>query len=223
MDRTVCVTLTLVILILAACTDPQQNANLSPLAQPAAFFSPVGKPSRIYLPHIASNPPSQPTPKPTPTSPPSPRVCGMSAEAAEFVRLLVTDSRQQRRVLRCHPALVLAAQRRAESMAQNDYFGHVDPAGVWPNAYAREAGCALPWFYGSTNNVESITAGSLNVAASFEALARSLGHKIHVFGEDSFFREQDAVGVAVAYNPDSRHKWYWSVIIARCEGASSGE
>lgn len=215
------------LVIFAACIAPQPDAHLSPLAAPSAFLSPVSKPARIYLPIIASNPATAPTPtrpKPTATPPPlPPRVCGMTPAAAEFVRLLVEDSRQQRLVLRCHPALVLAAERRAQSMATNDYFGHVDPAGVWPNAYVREAGCSLPWYYSLTNNSESITAGSPSPQSSKEALARSAGHRIHLFGEDSFFREQDFIGIAMAYNPNSRYKWYWSVIIARCEGGASGE
>ena len=154
---------------------------------------------------------------------PTPQPCLQSPQAREFARLLIGDSRQQRTTIRCNPALVRAAQHRAESMATLGYFGHCDPNGVCPNPVARAAGCRLPSYYSlNGNNVESILAGASDPALVWKLLSASPSHAVHLLGTSDFFREQQDIGVAFVDVPGSRYTYYWVVMIAVCE-ASSGE
>jgi uncharacterized protein YkwD len=157
---------------------------------------------------------------PTATAP----ACYRSAPAVAFAQMLATDARQQRTVVRCHPALVAAAQQRAESMAALRYFGHCDPNGVCPNPVARAAGCRLPAAYTiNGNNIESILAGTPDPALTWQLLSASPGHARHLLGLDAFFREQHDIGVAFVAAPGSEYSFYWVILIAVCEVPTSGE
>lgn len=141
--------------------------------------------------------------------------------ATEFLRLLTSDERQERAMLTLCPALVMAAQWRAEGLAHGDPFAHVDAAGVTSNEYARQAGCRLPAGYASKgNNVESLGAGTGDAGMIFYALANSPKHADHLFGR-GWFAHQTHVGIAVARG--GVYGWYWCVMIAACEGVTSGE
>lgn len=190
--------LLLLALLAAAC---------APIAPPAHQpTSPL--PHRIYLPSVSVPAPS----------------CYRTPQAAAFAQLLTADARQQRGALDCHPALVIAAEARARSLAAGGYWSHCDPTGICPNAVALWAGCRLPPDYPRNgNSIESIAAGSPDMRAILDALARSPLHAPHVFGATSFFRPQDRIGVAYLDAPGSRWRWYWVILIARCEGVTSGE
>lgn len=136
--------------------------------------------------------------------------------AVAFYRLLVSDARQERPQLACHPALVRAAQRRAASLVASGLWSHCDPAGVCANTVARNMGCALPASYGAGNNIESLVAGSPDVGIMFAALASSPGHADHLFGR-GWFRHQRHVGVAYVEAPGSRFGFYWVVMIGVCQ------
>ena len=179
--------------ILAACTMPSAQP-LSPLAQPA---SPLLT-RRYYVPMLIGRP-----------------RCFGTAAAERFNELLTTDSRQQHPTLRCNPALVRAAQTRADGMVSSGHFAHCDLQGVCANSYARAAGCRLPAHYGTVNNIESIAAGSFSADAIFTALARSQSHADHLFGRTDFFRSQADVGIAVGVG--GKYGWWWVIMIGICE------
>lgn len=173
----------------------------------------------IYLPWVPQPVPTSPLPTPTPTPTPTPdpqAQCFHDERALAFYRLLIDDPRQQRPVLDCHPALVAAAGWRAWGLAHGDPWAHCDADGVCANEYARQAGCRLPWNYASKgNNIESLVAGSPDVAVMFAALAASPAHADHLFGRNDFFRAQQHVGIAVAEGGELG--WYWVVLIGECE------
>jgi uncharacterized protein YkwD len=163
-----------------------------------------------------------PVAKMAPTATPTP--CLQSPQAAEFTKMLTGDSRQQRKVIRCNPALVRAAQHRAESMTALGYFGHCDPNGVCANAVARAQGCRLPAHYSLFgNNIESLIGGTGDPATAWQLLSASPSHAQHLLGLSDFFREQQDIGVAFVEVEGSRYTFYWVVMVAVCEVGRSGE
>lgn len=80
-----------------------------------------------------------------PPTPPAPTrdvylpaiITGAPSPVAEFLRLLVSDPRQERSALSRCPALELAATQRAQGLANGDPWAHVDAAGVSANEYVR--------------------------------------------------------------------------------------
>lgn len=182
---------------LTGCIRPAQVD--SPLPPPQAA-SPLAW--RVYMPFIAA-----PSPDAT---------CFNNPKALAFERLMRDDARQQRTQLVCNPALVKAAQARAVGLATADPWSHVDAVGVWPNTYARNAGCKLPSFYGTGNNIESLTAGAADADKAFESLTNGLSaaHRKHIFGETDFFREQTQVGIG--YAEGGVMGFYWVIMTAVC-------
>lgn len=206
--------LSLLFLALVACT----TLPRPPIGQ-SSPFSPLPQPHVVYLPSVAKVlPTATPTPKPTAT----PIPCYRTSQAAQFAALLTHDPRQQRQRIFCHPALVEAAQRRAESMAQRGYFGHCDPDGVCPNAVARASGCALPAHYPANgNSIESLIAGTSDMAFAWQLLSASPAHAAHLLGTLGFYREQLHMGVAFVDVAGSQYRYYVVVLIGVCR--SSGE
>ena len=143
--------------------------------------------------------------------------CLFSDEAQTIADLLVKDYRQQRPVLRCHPKLVVAAQKRAQNLADLGYFAHCDPSGKCANAYAEEAGCHLPKEYmGNGNNIESLIAGPNNAAAAYWLLSASPKHAAHLFGVGDFFRAQTDYGIGTVRAPGSRFEYYYVFLLGQC-------
>lgn len=140
-------------------------------------------------------------------------------QAVAFYRLMTGDTRQERPMLACHPALVRAAQRRAASLIAGGYWAHCDPNGVCANQVARNMGCALPASYGAGNNIESLVAGSDDAGVMFAALAASPSHAPHLFGR-GWFRHQRHAGIAYVAAPGSRFGFYWVVMVGVCEATS---
>lgn len=150
------------------------------------------------------------------------QVCYTSTEAAVFAEALLTDPRQQRRDVRCNPALVAAANARAYSLAMGGYWDHCDPAGVCPNSVARAAGCRLPADYKIIgNDIESLVAGSPDALASIDALSTSEKHADAIFARKPFFLNQREIGIGYYADPNSRFGFYFSIIFASC--ITSGE
>lgn len=205
----------IVAIIIAGCS-PSPNYAVSPLPGVTVYRY------RVYLPQLQGQPRATPTPRPTPTSTPKPS-CYRTPQAAEFARLLSADARQQRKTLRCNPALVQAAQVRAESLAKLGYFAHCDPNGVCPNAVAIASGCRLPtWYPVNKNSIESITAGAQHVKDAFDSLARSTDHARHIFGEVDFFRDQTDIGIAYVKLDGSPYTFYWAIEIGICGANNNG-
>lgn len=191
--------------------------------------APLPVPRDIFLPIVANRPdPPLPLtgsalPTPTAISALDPNAsCFHNDKASEFYRMLTTDERQQRREMHCHPALVQAAYWRAESLALLSYWSHCEPGGLCANLVARKAGCQLPSDYNDHNQIESLVAGSPDMAVMFPILAASVDHARHLFGQNDFFRQQPDVGIAVLDAPGSLYGVYVVVMIAKCEGRGRG-
>lgn len=141
----------------------------------------------------------------------------MNGAAAEVQQYLATSPRQQRTVMHCNPALVAAAQVRAQSLASRGYWAHCEPGGLCANQVARQAGCALPAHYGDGNSIESLVAGPDKVRTAMDELSKSQAHANHLYALLDFFRDQDQIGVAVLHAPGSQWGYYYVILIARCE------
>lgn len=197
----------LLAILLAGCAQSYQAAPAAaiPEARGAIFLPIVGVPS----------------PLPTPTATPDPdATCFHNPKALAFYRLLVGDRRQQRPRLGCHPALVKAAEWRADGLATGDPWSHTDADGVTPNEYARQAGCKLPAGYAvKGNGIESLTAGTGVVEVAYWSLTNDQApdHRRHLLGEIDFFRRQPDVGIA--YAEGGALGWYWVILIAECTNA----
>lgn len=145
--------------------------------------------------------------------------CFFNDKALEFYRLLKDDPRQQRAQLVCNKALVAAAMLRAQGLANGDPIAHHDAAGVWANAYARNAGCKLPDFYPiEGNNIESLTAGMDKATRAFQSIVDdSPSHRKHLMAETPFFQDQTQIGIGYAEKPGTQYTYYWVVFTSVCE------
>lgn len=136
-------------------------------------------------------------------------------KAQEFFELLKADPRQNRKLMEWSKLLESAASIRTESLARLDYWAHCEPNGPCPNEVARSVGCVFPFDYSEKgNNIESLVAGTPDVAVAFEALANSPSHRDHMFGVGQFLKRQNRVGIHVRYDSSSTFKWYYSILIA---------
>ncbi|RDV14154.1 CAP domain-containing protein [Pontibacter diazotrophicus] len=118
--------------------------------------------------------------------------------------------------------LAKLAQQKAEDMAAKNYMEHVDKKGRGMNYYLWQANYPLPDFYSKdirANNVESIAA---NTAGPLEFVQQliidegvpNLGHRKHLLGFNDRDTPATHVGIGIAYNPNSRYKYYCSILIA---------
>lgn len=164
-----------------------------------------------FLPLVATDPS-----RANPTQ--QPATCEFSSSTQELATLFKTDSGQMRPTMTCNPILMQVAQERAEDMATNDYFGHVNLSGQGPNYLVRDAGYDLASFYSTTvgaNEIESIVAGVTNSAGvAWEQWLQSSSHRPHVLGLSSVFQQQRDYGIGYVYDPSSRYKRYWVLITA---------
>jgi uncharacterized protein YkwD len=144
--------------------------------------------------------------------------CQLNQQEQELAALLLNDPGQQRDALTCNPMLAQVARERAADMANRNYFSHTNPDGYGPNYLVQVAGYELPDYYSQTknaNNVESIGAGQITANDVWAALRGSAGHRTHLLGEVSFYREQVEYGIGYVYQPGSTYQHYWVIIIAR--------
>lgn len=94
-------------------------------------------------------------------------------------------------------ALTLSAGFKANELAESGYFAHQSAVdGKWPNQLAREYGFPLPAeFVDDANNIEALHAGSPVAFDVLESFAKSLSHRVHLFGEGDFFGSHREVGI----------------------------
>ena len=150
----------------------------------------------VYLPFIA-------------TAPANP--------VSAFYDLLLHDARQQRPRLEVCKVLEAGAMQRAWGLAHGQPWAHRDSTGRGANGIARALGCSLPAEYSDgANYIESLTAGMADAQLAFDSLARSDHHKVHLFGENDFYRQQFHYGVGFAQNPDAPFQYYWCIWICKC-------
>ncbi len=124
-------------------------------------------------------------------------------------------------VLKWNEILYNSAQRKAEDMADRNYFSHIDPDGNGPNYIAYKEGYIFPEYYDMSfdaNNIESISAatrGTQGIGHIKRLIVDSgvadLGHRIHLLGLNSFYKKHVDIGIGFAYNPDSYYKYYFVV------------
>lgn len=134
-----------------------------------------------------------------------------------FYDLLLNDARQQRPRLEVCKVLAAGAQRRAFDLAHGAPWSHHDSAGRGANGIARAYGCTLPSEYSDGQNyIESLTAGMGDPVVAFDSLARSDHHRVHLFGEVDFYRQQYHVGVGYSRNESAPYQHYWVVWCAMC-------
>lgn len=123
---------------------------------------------------------------------------------------------QIRQSLRPDDRLMKVARARAVDMATNNYFGHVDLDGIWPNEHVRLSGYELPYRWPDNKNyIESIAQGYGSAVRALDALSKSPAHSLHMMGL-GFWENHDRYGVGFAWIGIQRR---WVVITApRPEG-----
>jgi hypothetical protein len=123
----------------------------------------------------------------------------------QLFTLIYESSYQRRTAMHQHPLLWLAAQKKADDMAEKDYFGHTSPSGFTANELVRSVGYKLPdWYREKGNNVESIAVGGNkpeNIAISW---LNSPRHRDHVYAEAAFYKEQQCIGIGKSKAKDGR-------------------
>jgi uncharacterized protein YkwD len=141
----------------------------------------------------------------------------LSSEEALIADYMVNDSGQQRASMQLDPILARIARERAQDMAARNYFNHVNPDGLGPNALVREAGYALPGWWGTAaadNYIESIAAGRNTAVATWTDWMNSPSHRTHILATDSFYQNQTSYGVGYAYSAGSTYRHYWVILTA---------
>lgn len=119
--------------------------------------------------------------------------------------------------------LAKAAQEKAEDMANNNYFSHVDQKGYGMNYKINAAGYALEesWYSDiSSNYFENICAGKSTGVSMVEMLVldegtNPPGHRNSLLGIGDFYKNNVDIGIGLAYNANSTYKYYWSILVAR--------
>lgn len=162
--------------------------------------------STLYLPFVQSigNVPSSSLPQSSCTS--------LSSEEKTIADLATASPGQGREFMVCNPILAEQARAKAVDMGTRNYFGHTNPEGVGANKLVRDAGYPLPGYYGSdpdSNNIESLAAGYATAEEAWAGWLSSVGHRVHVLGENDFYAQQVEIGVGYAYVEDSTYKHYW--------------
>jgi hypothetical protein len=122
--------------------------------------------------------------------------------------------------------LAKVARARAEDLAKNNYFGHVDHSGRAVNYYMAEAGYSLPddWIEDpSSNYFESIQAGADSGIYAVRYLIidkgiPGLGHRKHLLGQDKWNAKNIDFGAAFFRPPpewETDYSSYTVIVIAR--------
>ena len=118
--------------------------------------------------------------------------------------------------------LMKVARKRAADMAEKNYFAHVNKEGFGVNWLMQAEGYTLDerWTKKKEfNSFESISAG---FATGIEHINNLIldkgqeppGHRQHLLGMTDFWNDCVDVGAALVYNPKSKYKYYFVIIIA---------
>jgi hypothetical protein len=81
----------------------------------------------------------------------------------------------------------------------------------------RAAGYALPAFWGTgrkDNFIESIGAGYASAGDVWRMWMNSTGHRTHLLGRKSMYKEQTNYGIGYYADPASPYRCYWVIITA---------
>ncbi len=119
--------------------------------------------------------------------------------------------------------LAKVAEAKASDMASNNYFGHQDKQGRGINILIHNAGYTLNKAFiedKSSNFFESINAGLGNAKEIIKDLVidedlTPPGHRYHLLAMDDFYMNCVDCGIGIAYNENSKYKYYACIIIAK--------
>ncbi len=141
--------------------------------------------------------------------------CGLNEQAQKLAMLIITDPLQQRATVHCNALLSKVAAEKAREMANNGLVVH--NLGGSPNQRLRDAGYALPAYYGNvmSNQVEAIAGGYSSAEDVWYAFKHSHSHRQHLLGEHPFYQEQDELGVAFLKDKSTPHVEYWVVYLTK--------
>jgi len=125
--------------------------------------------------------------------------------------------------LKWNKNLAVAAQRKAQDMADRNYMEHIDPDGYGMNYFIQNAGYQLNpnWLANiSMNNFESLSAGSSNPLKSIIDLIKDegvigYGHRKHLLAMVDFWKPCYDIGIGWGSNINSEYKTYCCVLIAK--------
>jgi len=133
---------------------------------------------------------------------------------AEVYRLLARHAGQLRASVLLEPRLCAIARDHCQDMVDRGYFGHTNPEGYGPNVRLYLTGYPLPnWYIPSldANYIESLYKGwgaDDSAARAVSGWVGSSAHRVHVLGEDPFYRVQVLVGVGYVQDPVSGYGNY---------------
>jgi len=146
--------------------------------------------------------------------------CGNTEQARELSLLIANDKGQQRSVLKCNPTLVMLAETKAKDMAERGLVSHF--LGGSPNTRIRDAGLALPDYYGDamSNQVEALAGGYTTAEDVWYALKGSTSHRQHLLAELPFYQEQDQIGIAFYKDYSTPHVEYWAIYLTKLADSS---
>jgi hypothetical protein len=127
-----------------------------------------------------------------------------SAARAEDITVMISQYRREHGLsaVKTDPKLTAVALRQAQAMAAAGILEH-DVAGSFSS---RIAGA------NTDSAAENIAAGTRTWADTLRIWKESPGHNKNLLRPDA-----DSLGVAVAYNENTRYKAYWAMVIGRKE------
>lgn len=141
----------------------------------------------------------------------------LNAGEMALFKKITHDSGQHRSVMKLDPILCKVARKRAEDMARNSYFGHIDLTGRGPNRLVKLAGFVLPSWYDQSrggNNIESIVLTAGDTTEALDLWKNSPPHRVHLLGELSFYRDQKSVGIGTFTTSDTPSQTYYVFLSA---------
>lgn len=92
----------------------------------------------------------------------------------------------------------ISSRKHSQDMADNDFFAHSGLKGESPFDRMKKEGITY------TAAAENIAAGTANAIQAHEGWMNSAGHRSNILGE------YKTLGVGVAYNSDSKYKYYYT-------------
>ena len=139
--------------------------------------------------------------------------CGLNNKSKQLAQLVIEADSQQRITLTCNKQLAQAAYQKAKEMAEAQKVSHYINY-ISPNELLAKAGIELPFSYNKVGNqVEAVSGGMRTSQESFDYFMTSENHKMHLLGENDFYKKQDKIGVGHYVDKSKKHVDYWVVYI----------
>ncbi len=140
-------------------------------------------------------------------------ICGLVKQSQELAQIIIKSKGQKRKSLNCNINLAKAAAKKAKQMAESERIAHT-LNNLTANEHLAKFGIELPHTYEILGNqVEAVLGGEQYPQEAFSYFMTSTDHKSHLLGENSFFRDQDQIGVGFYYDEAKKYEYYWVVYI----------